>query len=182
MPLKKRSNHTFGGDDKKHVVNGPKLKAMLRHKTLLADLIKAMRPLYEMMEAKDHASVRPPPRDLFGDFEEAAADAIAAEMTAATGAGEPLCRRWRRNLLREGELHVPCPRRALDVRASERAQLLRYRADPMLMTSCMACQSSTGSLVSRTWARRKPTSMGTQRSSRCSGRCAASRRIGRAHV
>ena len=53
---------TFGETDgKSHVVNGPKLKTLLRDPTLLSDLVKLMRPLYELMEAKDHALVRPTP-------------------------------------------------------------------------------------------------------------------------
>ena len=75
---------TFGETDgKSHVVNGPKLKTLLRDPTLLSDLVKLMRPLYELMEAKDHALVRPTRTNLDGMFDDAAAEKPAAEQTLA---------------------------------------------------------------------------------------------------
>mmetsp|Transcript_22492 Transcript_22492/g.60319 ORF Transcript_22492/g.60319 Transcript_22492/m.60319 type:complete len:100 (+) Transcript_22492:424-723(+) len=50
---------------------------------LLSDLVKLMRPLYELMEAKDHALVRPTRTNLDGTFDDAAAEKPAAEQTLA---------------------------------------------------------------------------------------------------
>ena len=72
---------TFGVDGKKHKCNGPKLKALLRDPKLLSDLIKIMRPLYELMETKDHPLVRPPPKDLAGMFDDAVDETPACEKT-----------------------------------------------------------------------------------------------------
>ena len=65
------------------MVNGPKLKTLLRDPTLLSDLVKLMRPLYELMEAKDHALVRPTSTNLAEMFDDAAAEKPAAEQTLA---------------------------------------------------------------------------------------------------
>ena len=80
---------TFGEDGKRHVVNGPKLKAMMRHPTLLRDLVDAMRPLYELMMAKDHKLVRPQPLDLNDLMEAAAAEGAQATAPAQAAAAPP---------------------------------------------------------------------------------------------
>ena len=79
----------FGLPGKLHIVNGPKLKALFRHPKLLAELIEEMKPLYTLMESKDHPLTRRV--DLRNAFEAVAdtvsATRIAADLTAAaTGA------------------------------------------------------------------------------------------------
>ena len=49
---------TLGYTEKKHALNGPKMKAMAHHKTLLKDMCHIMTPLWDLMEAKDHPAVK----------------------------------------------------------------------------------------------------------------------------
>ena len=81
---------TMGHKDKKHALNGPKLKAMMHDGELLADLCLIMKPLYDLKEAKYHKSVQKPAITASEHKTEAEAQAarLAAELTAAAGVQE----------------------------------------------------------------------------------------------
>ena len=88
---------TLGYTEKKHALNGPKMKAMAHHRTLLKDMCHLMTPLWDLMEAKDHPAVKK--KALSAEEQRAAAAAeaaaVAAELTAAAGESEAPAKRGR---------------------------------------------------------------------------------------
>ena len=80
----------FGLKDKRNVLNGPKMKALAHDPDLLQDLLKLMKPLYDLMEAKDHPSIRRQAISAAEQQTEAEAEAarVAAALQAAAGLPE----------------------------------------------------------------------------------------------
>ena len=115
---------TFGLPGKLHVANGPKMKAVLRHPTLLLDLCELMRPLWAAAEARDEPAVRRKPMSK-EELERETARNTAADLTAAAGAAEP----------EHGNAGVAARAKKAAKKAKQAAGLRRGAARPVVLPS-----------------------------------------------
>jgi len=96
----------LGGDHEhmKHT-NGPKVKQLSRDPTLLPDMVRIMKPLYDLKEAKDHPSVqrRPLSQEELQVAVAAAACTAAAAAKAATAQSQPAVQKSKGGWLAKGK-------------------------------------------------------------------------------